>query len=113
MQQFSDQFLFEFNTLKQTVDANDAEGREQFAEIYKYISFKNGDIILGAGDSAITLVIEHDRISFRKSGVELGYWNGTDFHTGNIVVEVNERAQFGNFAFIPRSNGSLSFLKVK
>ena len=113
MQQFSDQFLFEFNSLKETVDANDAEGREQFAEIYKYISFKDGDIILGAGDSAITLVIEHDRISFRKSGVELGYWNGTDFHTGNIVVEVNERAQFGNFAFIPRSNGSLSFLKVK
>ena len=113
MQQFSDQFLFEFNSLKATVDANDAEGREQFAEIYKYISFKDGDIILGAGDSAITLVIEHDRISFRKSGVELGYWNGTDFHTGNIVVEVNERAQFGNFAFIPRSNGSLSFLKVK
>lgn len=39
--------------------------------------------------------------------------DGVDFHTGNIVVDVNERAQFGNFAAIPRSNGSLSWLKVR
>jgi hypothetical protein len=94
------------------VDQNDAEAREQLIEIYKYISFENGDIKLGAADSAVTLTIENDRISFKKNGVEFGWWDGENFHTGNIVVEVNERAQFGNFAFIPRSNGSLSFLKV-
>ena len=51
-------------------------------------------------------------IEFRKNGVAIGWWDGTDFHTGNIVVEVQERAQFGNFAFVPRTDGSLSFLKV-
>ncbi len=111
--QFADQFLFEFNTLKATVDTNDAEARANFEEIYRYISFEGGNIKLGAGDSAITLTIENDRLSFQKNGVEFGWWDGVDFHTGNIVVEVNERAQFGNFAFIPRSNGSLSFLKVR
>lgn len=112
MTQLADQFLFEFNSLKAVVDGNDAESRTQFAEIYKYISFENGEIKLGASDSAITLTVENDRLSFKKNGVEFGWWDGVDFHTGNIVVEVNERAQFGNFAFIPRSNGSLSFLKV-
>ena len=112
MTQLADQFLFEFTTLKALVDENDAEARVQLAEIYKYISFKDGDITLGASDSAITLTIENDMIVFKRNGVQFGWWDGVDFHTGNIVVEVNERAQFGNFAFIPRSNGSLSFLKV-
>lgn len=113
MTQFSDQFLFEFNNLKLTVDENDKDSRAQFNEIYSYISFEGGDIKLGNSESAITLTIENDRISFKKNGQEFGWWDGVDFHTGNIVVEVNERAQFGDFAFLPRSNGSLSFLKVK
>jgi hypothetical protein len=45
MTQLADQFLFEFETLQATVNANDAEAREQFAEIHKYIKFDNGDII--------------------------------------------------------------------
>jgi hypothetical protein len=51
-------------------------------------------------------------ISFKKNGQQFGWWDGTDFHTGNIIVDVDERAQFGDFAFIPRSDGSMSFLKV-
>lgn len=112
MTQLADSFLFEFNSLKAVVDSNDAEARDQFAEIHSFIRFENGGIILGSSDSAVTLTIENDMIVFRKNGQQFGWWDGTDFHTGNIVVEVNERAQFGNFAFIPRSNGSLSFLKV-
>jgi phage minor structural protein len=111
--QFKDQFLFEFESLKASLDENDAEAREHFTEIYNYISFENGAIKLGASDSAITLTIENDMIVFRKNGAQFGWWDGVDFHTGNIVVEVNERAQFGHFAFVPRSNGSLSFLKVE
>jgi prophage tail gpP-like protein len=112
MTQLADQFLFEFETLKATVDENDAEARERLTEIYNYISFDNGDIKLGGSDSPITLTLEKDLIVFKKNGVQFGWWDGVDFHTGNIVVEVNERAQFGDFAFVPRSNGSLSFLKI-
>ena len=112
MTQYSDRWDYDFKTLQTTVDENDKDAREQFTEIHKYIRFQDGDIILGASDSAITLTLENDRIVFKKNGVQFGWWDGVNFHTGNIVVEVNERAQFGNFAFIPRSNGSLSFLKV-
>jgi hypothetical protein len=112
MTQYAEGWDFNFNTLSTKVDENDAEAREQFNEIHKYITFKDGEITLGSSDSAVTLTLENDRIVFSKNGVQFGWWDGVDFHTGNIVVEVNERAQFGNFAFIPRSNGSLSFLKV-
>lgn len=113
MTQMADQILIEFNSLKSAVGSTDTDSRENFEEIYRYIRFEDGNMKLGAGDSAVTLVVAHDRLSFQKNGVEVGWWDGTDFHTGNIMVEVNERAQFGNFAFIPRSNGSLSFLKVR
>lgn len=110
--QFEDQFLFEFTKLEATVSENDAEARQKLNEIYSYISFADGNITLGASDSSITLTLENNMIVFKKNGAQFGWWDGSDFHTGNIVVETNERAQFGNFAFIPRSNGSLSFLKV-
>ena len=109
-------FTFNFDTLKRTVDDNDTETREQFNTINKYIRFEDGNITLGEigndNGNTMTLTLENDMIVFKKNGVTFGWWDGVDFHTGNIVVEVNERAQFGNFAFVPRSNGSLSFLKV-
>ena len=69
--------------------------------------------MIGSGNSAITLTLDNEMIVFKKNGQPFGWWDGNEFHTGNIVVEVNERAQFGNFAFVPRSDGSLSFLKVQ
>ena len=51
-------------------------------------------------------------VTIRKNGEIRSQLVDDNFYTGNMVVEVNERAQLGNFAFIPRSDGSLSFLKV-
>lgn len=110
--QLADSFNITFSDLRTYVDKNDAEADAQFEAIYKWITFEDGAIKLGASDSAVTLTVENDAIVFKKGDVPLGWWDGGDFHTGNIVIDVDERAQFGNFAFVPRSNGSLSFLKV-
>lgn len=113
LSQFSDQFLFEFESLRATVDENNTDASLQFTEIYRYIQMKDGKLILGTNEKdAMTLTLDNGLIEFSKNGAIFGWWDGVDFHTGNIVVEVNERAQFGDFAFVPRSNGSLSFLKV-
>lgn len=88
----------EFNTLKETIN--------------KHFSFSKNGITITAGENTMNLTIDNDMIVFTKNGVQFGYWDGVNFHTGNIIVDVNERAQFGNFAFIPRSNGSIDFLKV-
>lgn len=69
----------------------------------------------------IKLLVDNSGIGFYKGEIDesdltknrFGFWDGENFYTGNIVVDVDERAQFGNFAFVPRRNGSLSFLKVR
>ena len=88
--------------------------REHIAEQKSYIRMEDGNIILGKSEEgSMVLTLENDRIYFKKNGATFGWWDGVDFHTGNIVIEVNERAQFGSFAAIPRAGGNLSWLKVK
>lgn len=84
----------------------------EFERIYSYIRMSGGTITLGASDSLITLTIENDKIIFRKNGVEFGSWDGENFYTGNIIIRLNERFQLGNFARLPRSDGSVVLLKV-
>lgn len=109
------------NSLSSEIEAQKSNYNSFLNKFSKYIRFmedENGNVsdtamTIGSGDSAITLEIDNELgLVFKKNGVRFGWWDGVDFHTGNIVVDVNERAQFGNFAYIPRSDGSLSFLKV-
>lgn len=113
MEQLSNSFTFTFNELRTVIDANDAEAREHIVEQERYIRFEDGNITLGEGGNAMTLVLKNDVIEFWRNDKRFGWWDGVDFHTGNIVVEVEERAQLGNFAAVPRNNGHLSWLIVK
>lgn len=114
IEQLSNSVTFTFSELKSYVDTNDATARSHIEEQEKYIRFIDGDIVLGKNaEGSMTLTLENDLIVFKKNGATFGWWDGVDFHTGNIVIAVNERAQFGSFAAIPRSGGNLSWLKVK
>lgn len=113
MEQLSDSFTFTFEELRTVIDENDASMREHIVEQESYIRFEDGAIHLGEKGDAITLELDNDEIVFKKNGEPFGRWDGNWFHTGNIVVDVNKRAQFGNFAAIPRNKGNLSWLKVK
>lgn len=114
MTQLSDSFTFTFSELKTVVDEYDAEMRAHIVEQESYIRMKDGDLILGKNaEGSMVLTLENDLIVFKKNGATFGWWDGVDFHTGNIVIEVSERAQLGNFAAVPRKNGHLSWLKVK
>ena len=89
-------------------------------ELQKYFEFGTDGLTIKAGDTEMKIRIDNNLIAFYKGDIDesdltknrFGWWDGVNFYTGNIVVEVEERAQFGNFAYIPRSNGSLDFLKV-
>jgi len=109
----SDQILLNFTTTTEEINNVDGDLQSKFTELYKYISFSSDGIVIGDGETGLTLSIDNDMISFKKGGQQFGWWDGTDFHTGNIVIDVDEKAQFGNFAYIPRSDGSLMFLKVR
>ncbi len=102
------------NFSKSMKEIDDVEGDLQgkFTELAKYIRFSVDGIEIGDSKSPLKLFLDNDMIHFKKDNITLGWWDGTDFHTGNLVVDVKERAQFGNYAFIPRSDGSLQLKRV-
>ena len=115
----------EIRTLVNTVDGTYADAFDQLYDYIRFITdgaFRGVELgpVPGEGESRIMLRVgtvnidgvDTNCISFSKDGENLGWWDGTDLYTGNVIVKLTQRAQFGNFAFVPRSNGSLSFLKV-
>lgn len=102
-----------FTSTEESILSMDEGVRNQFNEVYKRISFSEDGITISAGEKSMQLKLDNDKIEFfDASGRRLGWWDGENFYTGNIYISVNERAQFGNFAYVPRSDGSLSFYKV-
>jgi hypothetical protein len=108
----SDEILMKFTTTNESIANVDGDLQGKFNELYQYISFKGGCATFGDNVSKLTLSINNGCIEFANNGVVFGSWDGNNFYTGNIIVRVNERAQFGNFAYIPRSDESLMFKKV-
>lgn len=110
MTQLADSFEFMFTEMQTKVDANDAEAREQFTEIKKYIRFEDGNIILGKSGNEIVLRMENDRIVFLDDGAEVAYF--TNKHLTVKDASFLNSMRVGSFAFLPRANGNLSLVKV-
>lgn len=97
----------QFNAdLEAVANGTDAE----FEEIRKYIRFVDGSILLGQIGNELELKISNDRISFLQDDTEVAYFSDnklyvTDGHFINAL-------QIGDFAFIPRANGNLSFKRL-
>lgn len=87
---------------------------DRFGRHFKFSTdAEDAAITISVGDNVLSLTLDPENgIIFSKNGKPFGSWDGTNFYTGNIVVRVEERAQFGNFAAVPRSDGGLSWLKV-
>lgn len=110
MTQLSNSFEFLFSELRSTVDANDAEAREQITEIKKHIRFEEGNIVLGEAGNTITLKLENDKIVFLDGGAEVASF--TDQHLEVTDASFLKSMRIGSFAFIPRTNGNLSLVKL-
>ncbi len=84
-------------------------------EQQKHFEFTLDGLIIKAGDQsgAMQLKLDNNIIRFMQDGRQFGWWDGVNFHTGNIYVDVQERVQLNTFAAIPRRRGNLSWLKVK
>ena len=108
----ANQISMNFSTTIQQITNVGGDLQSVVEKLEKHFEFSTDGLMIKGGENSMNLLLDNDLIRFMKNGQQFGWWDGVDFHTGNIVVEVNERAQFGNFAFVPRSNGSLSFLKV-
>lgn len=110
-QLLADEIVLQFTSATEATRDVDGDLQSTRELLAKYFEFGLNGLTIKAGENTMTLSLDNDMIIFEKNGQQFGWWDGVDFHTGNIVVEVNERAQFGSFAFVPRANG-LSFLEV-
>jgi hypothetical protein len=112
LKQTSEAISLEFEKTTEELTKVNGDLQSVAETLEKHFDFTVDGLTIMAGGGSMNLLLDNDIIRFVKNGQEFGWWDGVDFHTGNIVVSLNERAQFGDFAFIPRSNGSLDFLKV-
>lgn len=80
--------------------------------LQKHFDFSANGLTIKAGGNEVKLVLDNGIVYFELNGQRKTTLDPDSLKTGNIYVDLNERAQFGNFAFVPRSNGSLDFLKV-
>ena len=109
----NENFIFDFVSQSQ-----EAEKENQA----KYIRFGGSEAAICIGelpvpqDEYIELRIDNSSgIRFVKStdpDNPISSWTTDEFHAGNLVIDLDRKAQFGNFAFVPRSDGSLMFVKV-
>lgn len=101
-----------FQRISEAISTIDGKQQANYNEILKYIRFVDGTIVLGQTGNEIELTIENNRISFKQNGSEIAYMSDNQLYIGSATIKAGGRLTLGNFAFVPRDDGSLSFLKV-
>lgn len=104
LRQTKNEFQFQLNQVNTSI-----QDVARFNEISKYLRFENGNIILGNTGNEFTMKIENNKISFLDGNKELAYFKNQKFYMTD--GEFNS-FRVGDYAFVPRVNGNLSFKKV-
>lgn len=99
-----------FEQFSADVEAVAAGTDAEFEEIRKYIRFVDGKILLGEVGNELELQIANDRISFLQDGAEVAYFSNRKLFVTD--TQILHSLQLGNFAYMPRANGNLSFKKI-
>jgi hypothetical protein len=100
-----------FNRSIDTLTEKDGEIVRILEENSKYIRLVDGNIILGEVGALLTTKIANGRISFLYNDtIEVAYISDRKLYI--TQAEILESIVIGNFAYIPRSNGNLSFKKI-
>ena len=72
---------------------------------YIHINEDDGSVEFGQTDAQYKLVVDNDGVVIYQGTTPISYWEQNSFTV--------EQLNLGNFAFIPRANGSLGFRKVR
>ena len=63
-------------------------------------------LVLGSSDSDMQAQLTNEALSFLESGMAVAWISGQALHI--TTAEITSRLRFGDFAFIPRSNGNVA-----
>lgn len=106
------QIEMNFEANKESIAEVDGKVQKINEELEKHFEFTVDGLIIKAGAGSMQLLLDNDVIRFVKDGQEFGWWDGVNFHTGNIYVAVDEVAQFGNYGFVPFEENSVDGLDL-
>ena len=110
IEQTKNSFEIQFTQFNADLEAVATGADAEFEEIRKYIRFVDGQILLGEVGNELELQISNDRISFLQDGAEVAYFSNRKLYVTD--TQILHSLQLGNFAFMPRENGNLSFKKI-
>ena len=110
-EQNSDYFEMQFSQLSEDIINNTISVDQKFEVINSYIRFEGGTIHLGQVGNQFEQVITNEKSSFLQGGKEIAYFANSKMYVAD--GEFGNSLTIGNFAFVPRANGSLDFKKVK
>lgn len=84
--------------------------KETADNVNSYMSFDTDGLTLGKSDSDFKTTITNEKLSFLQNGNEVAYFANNQMYVtdGNFANSMT----IGQFAFVPRANGSLDFKKV-
>lgn len=116
--QTSENITIQFTSVKDELEektqsmAEDIEGLDtDMSEMRAYFDFSADGLKIGKSTSDIKLKLENDKVSFSNNAdIDLAYWEEDVFHVEN--GEFEKTLKIGNFVFVPRASGNLSFKKV-
>lgn len=108
--QTKNSFDIQFTQFSADLEAVATGADAEFEEIRKYIRFVNGMILLGEVGNELELQIANDRISFLQDGAEVAYFSNRKLYVTD--AHILHSLQLGNFAWMPRANGNLSFKRT-
>lgn len=116
----AEKIALDFKVQQTEISNVEGETKRIDEELKKYFEFAATGLTIKAGDSPIKLRIDNDMIGFYKGDIDendlaknlFGMWDGENFYTGNIYVAVNEQARFGNYGFVPYSDGETDGLDL-
>lgn len=101
-----------FEVHEERIEEVDGKTQKVTEDLEKHFEFTANGLVIKAGEGSMQLLLDNDVIRFMKDGQEFGWWDGVNFHTGNIYVAVDEVAQFGNYGFVPYDDGSTDGLDL-
>lgn len=112
LEQLSNSITAQFSESRELISSVNGALETYKDDISKYIRFSAEGIEIGEEGNALTLKIDNDEIGFYKDGDQIACWDGSTLYTGNAWITLERQFRIGNFAAIPRSDGSVSWLKV-
>lgn len=110
----ADNITMSFNQSIMQIAEVDGELHAVIEDMQKHFEFTINGLVIKAGENDMKLLLDNDTVAFYKGTIDpnnpsvnrRGYWDGDSFHIGNIYIDVDEVAQFGNYGFVPYDDGT-------